>query len=425
MSRLDEARATIDRVDREMQALFEERMQAVEEVAAYKRERGLPVLDEARERELLARNTARLTRTDLAREYEMFQRAVMASSRAYQHRLRGGFRVTFTDGRSYEITVRDGALREVGTICHLDRRVLIVTDDGVPRAYVDCVKAQCKTPIVVTLPAGEESKSLLSYEGVLSVMLREGFTRTDCVVAVGGGVVGDLAGFVAASYMRGVDFYNFPTTLLSQVDSSVGGKTAVDLDGVKNPIGAFKQPAAVVIDPTVLTTLDARQFAAGMAEVIKMAATHDAALFEKIEREDVHTCLTDIILSALAVKRSVVEADETEGGLRRVLNFGHTVGHAIESDAAGELLHGECVALGMLYLSSPAVRERLRGIYQKLGLPTEYKAEPQKLIARIAVDKKMRGDSIHYVWVEEIGSFAFRSATLDEFEKLLTGGTPA
>ncbi len=425
MSRLDEARATIDAVDREMRALFERRMQAVEEVAAYKREVGKPVLDAARERELLARNVALLENQTLAREYEMFQTAVMASSRAYQYRLNSDFHVTFADGRGYDIIIADGALTRAGELCNLNRRVMIVTDDGVPRTYVECVKAQCKTPVVVTLPAGEASKNIDNFTSILSVMLDEGFTRGDCVVAVGGGVVGDLAGFVSATYMRGIDFYNFPTTLLSQVDSSVGGKTAVDLGGVKNPIGAFKQPEAVVIDPATLATLDKRQFAAGMAEVVKMAATHDAALFANIETGNAIDNICDVIRAALAVKRQVVEQDETEGGLRRVLNFGHTVGHAIESDADGRLLHGECVGLGMLYMCAPAVRARLAAILEKLGLPTTYDATPADLMSYITVDKKARGDSIHYVWVEEIGSFSFRTATFEEFEKLLSGGTPA
>ncbi len=425
MSRLDEARATIDAVDSEMRVLFERRMRAVEEVAAHKRAEGLPVLDAARERELLARNVSRLERQDLAREYEMFQRAVMASSRAYQHRLNSDFHVTFADGRGYDIVIENGALGRVGELCNLSRRVLIVTDDGVPREYVACVKAQCMSPVVVTLPQGEASKNMTSFTSLLTVMIEEGFTRSDCVVAVGGGVVGDLAGFVSACYMRGVDFYNFPTTLLSQVDSSVGGKTAIDFGGVKNPVGAFKQPEMVVIDPATLATLDARQLAAGMAEVLKMAATHDAALFEKIEREDVHASLADIIRAALSIKRAVVEADETEAGLRRVLNFGHTVGHAIESDADGALLHGECVAIGMLYLCAPQVRARIAAVLGKLGLPTSYTASARDLMSRIALDKKAKGDTIHYVWVEEIGSFTFRTATLTEFETILTGGREA
>ncbi len=422
MSRLDEARATIDAVDREMQALFEKRMQAVGEVAAYKREMGLAVLDTTRERELLARNIARLENKSLAREYTIFQKGVMAASRAFQHKTNSDFHVGFDDGRGYDIAIACGALAHAGEICNLNRRVLIVTDDGVPRDYVNTVKSQCKSAVVVTLPAGEATKCLANYEALLTVMLGENFSRGDCVVAVGGGVVGDLAGFVAASYMRGVDFYNIPTTLLSQVDSSVGGKTAVDLADVKNPVGVFKQPSAVVIDPDVLATLDKRQFAAGMAEAVKMAATHDPALFELIENEDVHTNIERIIRGALAVKRGVVEADETESDLRRVLNFGHTAGHAIESHAAGKLLHGECVALGMLPMCAPAVRGRLVKIYEKLGLPVTYEADAAELISVIAHDKKMREGNITYVWVEAVGTFEIRSTTLDNFEKLIAGG---
>ncbi len=422
MSRLDDARVTIDAVDREMQALFERRMAAVREVAAYKRERGLPVLDAGREEELLARNIARLEDKSLAREYEMFQRAVMASSRVYQHRLNTDFHVSLSDGRGYDIILARGALARVGEECRLDRRVLVVTDDGVPRSYVECVKAQCKTPVVVTLPAGEASKNIEHFEALLRVMTEEGFTRGDCVLAVGGGVVGDLAGFVSAVYMRGVDFYNVPTTLLAQVDSSVGGKTAIDFAGIKNPVGAFKQPACVVIDPDVLATLDKRQYAAGMAEAVKMAATHDAALFARLESGE-EVPVEEVIRSSLTVKRAVVEADETEGGLRRVLNFGHTVGHAIESASEGRLLHGECVALGTLYLCSPAVRERLVTVYRRVGLPTECDIHPEELMDVIALDKKTYGKNIRYVWVEEIGSFELRVATLEELKTMITGGS--
>ena len=167
--------------------------------------------------------------------------------------------------RSYDIHIGRGLLSRVGEYFSLDRRVLILTDDGVPAAYAEAVADACRTPTLVTVPQGEESKALSVWEDVLAVMLGEGFTRADAVVAVGGGVVGDLGGFVAASYMRGVDFYNIPTTLLSQVDSSIGGKTAVDFRGVKNIIGAFHQPRGVLIDPALLKTLDERQMASGRA----------------------------------------------------------------------------------------------------------------------------------------------------------------
>jgi 3-dehydroquinate synthase len=327
--------------------------------------------------------------------------------------------------RSYDIHIGWGLLSRVGEYFSLDRRVLILTDDGVPAAYAEAVADACRTPTLVTVPQGEESKALSVWEDVLAVMLGEGFTRADAVVAVGGGVVGDLGGFVAASYMRGVDFYNIPTTLLSQVDSSIGGKTAVDFRGVKNIIGAFHQPRGVLIDPALLKTLDERQMASGMAEIIKMAATSDEGLFSLLEEsEDPFALLDEIIPAALRIKKAVVEADEREGGLRRILNFGHTVGHGIESAAGGRLLHGECVALGMLPMTTPAMQKRLLALYRRVGLPTSFRFSVSDILSAIRHDKKAAGDAISYVFVPSAGSYTLCKAPVSEFldrvEKELT-----
>lgn len=327
--------------------------------------------------------------------------------------------------RSYDIHIGRGLLSRVGEYFSLDRRVLILTDDGVPAAYAEAVADACRTPTLVTVPQGEESKALSVWEDVLAVMLGEGLTRTDAVVAVGGGVVGDLGGFVAASYMRGVDFYNIPTTLLSQVDSSIGGKTAVDFRGVKNIIGAFHQPRGVLIDPALLKTLDERQMASGMAEIIKMAATSDEGLFSLLEEsEDPFALLDEIIPAALRIKKAVVEADEREGGLRRILNFGHTVGHGIESAAGGRLLHGECVALGMLPMTTPAMQKRLLALYRRVGLPTSFRFSVSDILSAIRHDKKAAGDAISYVFVPSAGSYTLCKAPVSEFldrvEKELT-----
>ena len=318
--------------------------------------------------------------------------------------------------KSYDIHVERGILAKVGEIFSLDRRVLVVTDDGVPSDYARTVAAACRTPLLITVPMGEGSKSIATLEMLLSAMLNAGFTRTDAVVAVGGGVVGDLAGFAASLYMRGIDFYNVPTTLLSQVDSSIGGKTAVNLSGVKNAIGAFYQPKAVLIDPDVLKTLPARQLSAGLAEAIKMAATCDAALFERMEREDLYAMLDDIIVGSLCIKRDVVEKDERETSLRRVLNFGHTLGHGYESAAElSGLLHGECVALGMLRLCSPAVRTRLIPLLEKAGLPTQSDLSADEVLSAVFHDKKADGSSIRYIYVEKIGEFCERREAINDF----------
>ena len=310
------------------------------------------------------------------------------------------------DNGCYDIVLERGSLKKAGQLLELGRRVLVVTDEGVPPEYAGCVASQCREAIVVTVPRGEGSKSFEQLERLLSAMLEASFTRGDCVVAVGGGVVGDLSGFAASCYMRGIDFYNIPTTLLAQVDSSVGGKTAVNFGGVKNIVGAFYQPKKVIIDPETLKTLERRQLMAGLAEAIKMAATSSAELFEIIEKsEDLDADLPEIIRRSLCIKRDVVEQDPKENGLRRILNFGHTVGHAVEGFNKGKLLHGECVALGMPPMCSGEALERVTKVLKKYGLPTEIEQSADELMPYLKHDKKMTADLVKVVLVDKIGQF--------------------
>lgn len=317
--------------------------------------------------------------------------------------------------QSYPIILDSGVLSHAGEHLDLARRVLVVTDSGVPEEYAETVAGACRQARICTVPAGESSKNMGSYQQLLGEMLALGMGRGDCVVAVGGGMVGDLAGFAAATYMRGVDFYNVPTTLLAQVDSSVGGKTAIDMNGVKNIVGAFHQPRAVLIDTETLRSLSRRQMAAGLAESVKMAMTCDAALLELIESSsDLTADLPEIITRSLSIKARVVEQDPTEQGLRRVLNFGHTIGHAVESCAGGKLLHGECVAMGMLPMCGPALRPRLTNILRKCGLPTGCGFTPQQLLPYLLHDKKAFSDGISVVMVDEPGSFRMEKQAPEE-----------
>ena len=299
---------------------------------------------------------------------------------------------------SYDILVERGILARAGEHLNLNRRVLVVTDSGVPAQYAQAVAAQCKDGVVC--------KSLEGFGKLLQAMLDYGFSRKDCVVAVGGGVVGDLAGFAASAYMRGMDFYNLPTTLLSQIDSSIGGKTAINFGGVKNIVGAFYQPKKVLIDPDLLRTLPERQIANGLAEAVKVALTSDGELFRIFEHQDVESHLDEIILRALNVKKNVVEQDEKESGLRKILNFGHTVGHAIESAAlakspspiASRPSHGYCVLWGMVaevYLSvvhTGCPREVLQYLSRIMlmwyGRPECNCKQREELIQRMYQDKK-------------------------------------
>lgn len=328
------------------------------------------------------------------------------------------------DERSYDITVSRGAIKHASELFALDRRVLVVTDDGVPAQYSKAIADAAGEPHILTIRHGEASKCPERYLEILKFMLECGFDRHDCVVAVGGGVVGDLAGFAAATYMRGIDLYNIPTTLLSQVDSSVGGKTAIDFLGYKNVVGAFWQPKGVIVDPDVLESLDARQFACGMSEIIKMFATSDGKMFGRLEDKTQCIPVEEIITAALRIKMNVVEQDEHEAGLRRVLNFGHTIGHAIESISADEpypLLHGECVALGMLAITEGEVRRRLMHLLHRYDFPTAFRCDESRFREVLLHDKKAQSGDITVVLVDEIGSFSLKTETVDSIIARIKG----
>ncbi len=322
---------------------------------------------------------------------------------------------------SYDIILERGCIRRAGELLDLNRKVFLVTDDGVPMEYARAVANQCREAEIVTLPQGENTKCFDSFRFLLSRMLAFGMTRRDCVIAVGGGVMGDLTGFSAACYMRGVDFYNIPTTVLSQVDSSIGGKTAIDLEGIKNIVGAFYQPKRVLIDPDTLDTLPDRQIANGLAEAVKMALCFDEPGFTLFEENVRRDCLDRIIENALRIKKRVVEEDVKEQGLRKALNFGHTLGHGIESlHGENGLLHGECVALGMLPMCVQPVRNRLISVLEKLDLPVSCDADPDRVMAAVIHDKKAVDGKITAVTVEKAGTCRMMPMTAEELRRRYT-----
>jgi len=317
--------------------------------------------------------------------------------------------------KSYDILVQRGILQHAGEHLNLNRRVLVVTDSGVPAEYARILARQCKEPVILTVEAGEGSKSMETFGILLQAMLDHGFSRKDCVVAVGGGVVGDLSGFAASAYMRGIDFYNIPTTLLSQIDSSIGGKTAINFGGVKNIVGAFHQPKKVLIDPDLLKTLPRRQISNGLAEAVKMALTSDCVLFELFENEDVESHIDEIIIRSLQIKKSVVEQDEKEAGLRKILNFGHTIGHGIESSGNMKALyHGECVALGLIPMCAEAIRPRVIEVLKKCSLYHRIEFDWDRITDAAFHDKKADGDCVTVTLVPQIGSYELKKMTFSE-----------
>ncbi len=311
--------------------------------------------------------------------------------------------------RSYDIIMKRGCLSHVAQLGNLDRKVLILSDKGVPETYIRTLQQQCKQAYPVILQGGEASKSVAEWQGVLSKMLELGFDRGDCVAAVGGGVMGDLGGFVAASYMRGIDFFQFPTTTLSQIDSSIGGKVGINLGGAKNVVGAFHQPKLVVIDPATLKTLDARQWSNGMAEALKTGLIGSSEVLEIMEKDDISKRYEDILYLCLRYKKNIVECDETEQGDRKLLNFGHTIGHGIEAAVQNlpkeeVLLHGECVALGILpMLEDKGLRKRVLEVMKKLNLPLAHTADKEEILRFILSDKKRKGDTFTVVRVKTPG----------------------
>lgn len=323
---------------------------------------------------------------------------------------------------SYDIVLQKGAINKIDEYIKISAqtKVLIVTDSGVPEIYSRKIAEKYKNSFIFTFPEGEKSKNFDTYKEICETLLEHSFTRKDVVIAVGGGVVGDMAGFAAATYMRGIAFYNVPTTLLSQVDSSIGGKTAIDLGKIKNIIGAFYQPKKVIIDPNVLSSLPERQIKNGLAESIKMGANFDKNLFDLFLKDDYMSHIEKIIELSLKVKRYVVECDEKEQGLRKVLNFGHTIGHGIEASVKfSELFHGECVALGMTFMCEGSAKQQMQKALINVGLPTQYNYDKAKVFEALCHDKKSQSGSITTVWCDEIGTFRFRDMTNEELLELL------
>lgn len=321
---------------------------------------------------------------------------------------------------SYDIFMERGILHHIGEHFNLQRKVLIIRDENVPYPYYEMIASQCLNAYEFVMKSGEDSKCFGVYEEILRYLMKLHFTRKDCVIALGGGVCGDLSGFVASSYMRGIPFIQVPTTTLSQIDSSIGGKVAINVDEVKNVVGAFYQPKAVFIDLNVLESLPKRHFYNGLVEALKAGLIYDPELFTLFEEKDIESHLEEIIYRALCVKKDVVEQDEKEQHLRKILNFGHTIGHGIESYYhLSDYYHGECVAMGMLYFMNNDLRERTLKIYDKLHLNLTDDYDCSKVFAIMKNDKKASRSSISIIEVNQLGKAEIKEYSFDELWEVL------
>ncbi|HOK78352.1 MAG TPA: 3-dehydroquinate synthase [Verrucomicrobiota bacterium] len=335
--------------------------------------------------------------------------------------------------RSYAIRIGRALIDRLGKECEalgLGRRCVLITDANVARHYFEPARIALATAgfsvEAIVLPPGESTKNLRTVQACYNRLSRARLERSSFVVALGGGVIGDLAGFVAATYLRGISFVQVPTTLLAQVDSSIGGKVGVNLASGKNLVGAFHQPRLVLADVDALKTLSDREFRAGLAEVIKYGIIFDSDLFERIERVLPRIMMRDprviaeIVARCCEIKASVVSKDETEGGLRAILNFGHTIGHALEAMGRyRKYLHGEAIAIGQVAAARVSSRllglpesdaDRICHLFERVGLPTKSPLSARQLrrvLEIMSLDKKVAGGNVRFVLVRRIGEAVY------------------
>ncbi|WP_337927678.1 3-dehydroquinate synthase [Anaerotignum lactatifermentans] len=342
--------------------------------------------------------------------------------------------VTVKTSATYEVLIGSGLLQKAGEAVKKvisPCKAAIVTDSTVVHLYEETVRKSLTeagfSVCTFVFPAGEASKNIHTLSHLLEFLAKEEMTRTDMIVALGGGVTGDLAGFGAAVYLRGIPFVQIPTTFLAAIDSSVGGKTAVDLEAGKNLAGAFYQPKLVLCDTDVLQTLPEVVFADGIAEALKYGVLGDAALFEKIAGGDFRQDLEEIIETCVSMKRDVVEEDEFDTGKRQLLNLGHTFGHAIEQKSHFQMTHGHAVAIGMHLIAKAA---EAKGIAEKgtaaaiakaleqNQLPKETTFSPAEVAEGTLRDKKRRGGTISFVFPKKIGDCEIVKIPVEEVEAL-------
>ena len=327
-----------------------------------------------------------------------------------------------------------GLVKELTDLGIKDRKVCIITDSNVSSLYGDeimrILDGNCKKNVLFTFPAGEENKTLDTIKDIYTFLIQEKFDRKDLLIALGGGVTGDITGFAASTYLRGIDFVQIPTTLLAQADSSIGGKTGVDFDGYKNMVGAFYMPKLVYMNVGVLKTLDDRQFFSGFAEIMKHGLIKDGMFYEWLLEHMYEICdrdmdtLLEMVERSCNIKKLVVEKDPTEKGDRALLNFGHTIGHAIEKYKNFTLTHGECVALGAVaaafiswkheWLSKDEYYE-IRDMFVPFNLPISIEdIDPQEILKLTKSDKKMEGDSIKFILLKKVGKAVIDRTVTDD-----------
>ncbi len=340
-------------------------------------------------------------------------------------------RIAVNTSLQYEVCIGSGILQKTaGVVCQVTKakRLCIVSDSNVWPLYGMALQTQLQQQFQVcsfVIPAGEDSKNSQNYLALLAYLADKGLDRSDCILALGGGVVGDLAGFAAATYLRGIAYIQLPTTLLAMVDSSVGGKTGIDLPGGKNLVGAFWQPRAVLCDMDTLRTLPKENLRDGCAEVIKYAILFDEALFAELEKSGMDFAPEAVIARCVELKRNVVQQDERDGGSRMKLNLGHTIGHAIEQCSNYSITHGKAVAMGMAMICRAGKcrdTDRITSLLTRFGLPITATFTAEELYTAACMDKKRSGDMVHLIIPRLIGACDIVPTPMEELKTILKEG---
>lgn len=345
-------------------------------------------------------------------------------------------KITVNASKTYDVIIKKGALDLVGALTKdivAQGKVCIISDSNVAPIYMQRVMESFLKEGIETIsyvfPAGEKSKNAETFIDILNFLAQSGISRKDTLVALGGGVTGDMTGFCAATYMRGIKFIQLPTSLLAAVDSSVGGKTGIDLSCGKNLAGAFYQPSMVIFDSATLSTLPEEYMKDGMAEIIKYAMIKGEGIDKLIAAESAD--IEEIVERCVKIKRDVVNADEFESGIRQILNFGHTAGHAIESQSSYTISHGRCVAMGMYIvtnawekrlLSKKGTCDALSKMLDKYGLRKDSPYTPEELLEKARKDKKADSFGVNLVVPKEVGKCEIVKITMDEFLSVLKEG---
>lgn len=345
------------------------------------------------------------------------------------------YEIKVKTSKPYSVFVGENILNSVGKMCKEileSKKILVITDDNVEKLYYKSVEKSLEESGFkvekYVIENGEKSKNLNNFCDILNYLAKMKFTRNDCVLALGGGVVGDLAGFCASSYMRGIEFVQIPTTVLSQIDSSVGGKTGVDLDAGKNLVGAFYQPKFVLCDIATTQTLTKEVFDDGLGEMAKYGILLGGKFFELVNENNLQKNLRELIILSIEYKRDIVEIDEFEKNQRKLLNLGHTVAHGIEKLSEFQITHGKAVGMGLYAIANASqksglidentllsIKNMLKLLNQREHLPFDMK----EIISTFAIDKKCEGGQITLILIEGIGQCVLKKVTLEKVEEIL------